>query len=39
MEDNLQNELEKDDEEQYNDELDGEDDELMKEEDNKNMHE
>ena len=38
MEDNLQNELEKDDEEQYNDELDGEDDELMKEEDNKNMH-
>jgi len=39
MEDNLQNELEKDDEEQYNDELDGEDDELMKEEDNKNIHE
>ena len=39
MEDNLQNELEKEEEEQYNDGLDEEDDELIKEEENnKNIH-
>ena len=38
MEDNLQNELDKE-EEQYNDGLDGEDDELIKEEDNDKKNE
>ena len=40
MDNNIQNELDKDEEEQYNDGLDGEDDEIMKEEENdKNMQE
>ena len=40
MEDNLQNELDKEEEEQYNDGLNREDDELIKEEENeKNIHE
>jgi hypothetical protein len=40
IDNNLQNELDKDEEEQYNDGLDGEDDEIMKEEENdKNIHE
>ena len=39
MEGNLQNELDKDEEEQYNDGLDGEDEEMMKEEENDKIHE